>query len=286
MKLAQSPSSSTNADSFIDTQTAIIRPREEEEEGGKRGEKRKERGFSLHGLYIYIYIHETFSCSREADTGREGIKQTGRQDADGGGREEGARVGLNACGCLNRTQPRCSAISRVPVAPEMLPNSLHLRPALYSPGNALSPFLKVQEAARTAFPSLSLQPSLLSLSLSLVRIFSISIFFLDLDTEQLPSEGRERKGTRAFRHGIGIVARMRSHDDDGGNVEERDSNEEDFYASALVRIDAHRAPSPLGGSGSYEEITSGYEKTLVSFFFFFFLVFQIVLSSSDRKNLE
>lgn len=79
---------------------------------------------------------------------------------------------------------------------------------------------------------------------------------------------------------------MRSHDDDGGNVEERDSNEEDFYASALVRVDVHRAPSPLGGSGSYEEITSGYEKILVSFFLFFFLVFQIVLSSSDRKNLE
>lgn len=192
MKLAQSPSSSTNADSFIDTQTAIIRPREEEEEeGGKRGEKRKERGFSLHGLYIYIYIHETFSCSREADTGREGIKQTGRQDADGGGREEGARVGLNACGCLNRTQPRCSAISRVPVAPEMLPNSLHLRPALYSPGNALSPFLKVQEAARTAFPSLSLQPSLFSLSLSRSHLFHL--YFLSRPRYRATSLGGQGK---------------------------------------------------------------------------------------------
>ena len=194
MKLAQSPSSSTNADSFIDTQTAIIRPREEEEEGGKRGEKRKERGFSLHGLYIYIYIHETFSCSREADTGREGIKQTGRQDADGGGREEGARVGLNACGCLNRTQPRCSAISRVPVAPEMLPNSLHLRPALYSPGNALSPFLKVQEAARTAFPSLSLQPSLFSLSLSFSSFPSLFSFSTSIPCNfpRRAGKGRER----------------------------------------------------------------------------------------------
>lgn len=173
----------------------------------------------------------------------QGVRHRSGRDKTNGetGRRRGgrgwARVGLNACGCLNRTQPRCSAISRVPVAPEMLPNSLHLRPALYSPGNALSPFLKVQETARTAFPSFQartfqwLSP-FLSLSLSFASsAFSISIFSLDLDTRQsnfLRWWIKEGKGTRAsplFRHGIGIVARMHSHDDDGGNMEERDSNE-------------------------------------------------------------
>lgn len=199
-------------------------------EGGRKGkrEAREERNGKREALAstVYIYIYEAFSCSREPDTGREGIKQTGRQDADGG------RVGLNACGCLNRTQPRCSAISRVPVAPEMLPNSLHLRPALYSPGNALSPFLKVQEAARTAFPSLSGPCNSLSLSLSLVRIFCLfHFYFLSRPRYHATSNFlrwwrvKEGKGLSPFRHGIGIVARMHSHDDDGGNVEERDSNE-------------------------------------------------------------
>lgn len=284
MKLAQTPPP-TNADSFIDTQTAIIQPsrgRKEGKEGGKRGEKRKERGFSLDGIYIYIY--EAFSCSREPDTGREGIKQTGRQDADRG------RVGLNACGCLNRTQPRCSAISRVPVAPEMLPNSLHLRPALYSPGNALSPFLKVQEAARTAFPSLSGPCNSLSLSLSLVRIFCLfHFYFLSRPRYHATSNFlrwwrvKEGKGLSPFRHGIGIVARMHSHNDDGrGTRLERET----FtlllsFALTPIALDFHLEEAGCA-EGSYEEITSGCTVTKRLFVFFFFGISSLVLP----MNLE
>lgn len=253
-------------------------------EGGRKGkrEAREERNGKREALastvYIYIYIYEAFSCSREPDTGREGIKQTGRQDADGG------RVGLNACGCLNRTQPRCSAISRVPVAPEMLPNSLHLRPALYSPGNALSPFLKVQEAARTAFPSLSGPCN--SLSLSFSRSHLLPFPFLFSFSTSIPRATsnflrwwrvKEGKGLSPFRHGIGIVARMHSHDDDGGNVEERDSNERLLRSCPRSRWRPSRSISTWRKQVVQKEVTRKLRaaaRLRNGYLFFFFLVFR------------
>lgn len=168
------------------------RPLYSRAEGGR---KRKGRTRKREALASMVYVRSVlvFQGARHRSGRDKTNGETGRRR---GGRGW-ARVGLNACGCLNRTQPRCSAISRVPVAPEMLPNSLHLRPALYSPGNALSPFLKVQETARTAFPSLP-GPSNGSFpfSLSLVRIFCLFHFYFlsRYQAEQLPSlvdKGRE-----------------------------------------------------------------------------------------------
>lgn len=66
------------------------RPLYSRAEGGRK-RKREERGEpERERLWPRWYMYEAFSCSREPDTGREGIKQTGRQDADGeggGGRE-------------------------------------------------------------------------------------------------------------------------------------------------------------------------------------------------------
>lgn len=120
--------------------------------------------------------------------------------------------------------------------------------------------------------------AIVSLSLSLVRIFSLfHFYFLSRPRYHATSNFlrwwrvKEGKGLSPFRHGIGIVARMHSHNDDGGNVETRTR---DFYAPALVRVDAHRARFPLGGSrlcrrklrGNYERL-HGYE-TAICFFFF------------------
>lgn len=259
-------------------------------EGGRKGkrEAREERNGKREALAstVYIYIYEAFSCSREPDTGREGIKQTGRQDADGG------RVGLNACGCLNRTQPRCSAISRVPVAPEMLPNSLHLRPALYSPGNALSPFLKVQEAARTAFPSLSGPCNSLSLSFSRSHLLPFPFLFSFSTSipcnEQLPSlvEGKGREGplplpTWHRNRGENALPWWWWWKRGGTRLERETFTLLPSFALTPIALDFHLEEAGCA-EGSYEEITSGCTVTKRLFVFFFFGISSLVLP----MNLE
>lgn len=133
--------------------------------------------------------------------------------------------------------------------------------------------------------------AIISLSLSLVRIFSLfHFYFLSRPRYHTTSNFlrwwrvKEGKGLSPFRHGIGIVARMHSHDDDGGNVEERDSNERllrSSFALTPIALDFHLEEAGCA-EGSYEEITSGCTVTKRLFVFFFFGISSLVLP----MNLE
>lgn len=174
----------------------------------------------------------------------------------------------------------------------MLPNSLHLRPALYSPGNALSPFLKVQEAARTAFPSLSGPCNSLSLSFSRSHLLPFPFLFSFSTSiprnEQLPSlvEGKGREGplplpTWHRNRGENALPWWWWWKRGGTRLERETFTLLPSFALTPIALDFHLEEAGCA-EGSYEEITSGCTVTKRLFVFFFFSISSLVLP----MNLE
>lgn len=174
----------------------------------------------------------------------------------------------------------------------MLPNSLHLRPALYSPGNALSPFLKVQEAARTAFPSLSGPCNSLSLSFSRSHLLPFPFLFSFSTSipcnEQLPSlvEGKGREGplplpTWHRNRGENALPWWWWWKRGGTRLERETFTLLPSFALTPIALDFHLEEAGCA-EGSYEEITSGCTVTKRLFVFFFFGISSLVLP----MNLE
>lgn len=197
--------------------------------------------------------------------GRNGIKQTDRTDA---------RESCFECLRLSEQDPcRFSAISsRVPVAPEMLPNSLHLRPGLYSSGNALSPF---QKLAGKGGKQLFLRcPRLQHGNSSTTVPISLSFFarFFDLDTPATSDflwikRGNEALPTRRGNAGKNPLGRWwcwKSRNQADARL--------DFYASASLPF----TPFPTGEfRGSCRKLRPVAEATKHSFLTDVFRVFCI-----------
>lgn len=134
--------------------------------------------------------------------------------------------------------------------------------------------------------------AIVSLSLSLVRIFSLfHFYFLSRPRYHATSNFlrwwrvKEGKGLSPFRHGIGIVARMHSHDDDGGNVEERDSNERLLRSCPRSRWRPSRSISTWRKQVVQKEVTRKLRaaaRLRNGYLFFFFGISSLVLP----MNLE